>query len=228
MLRQRRHYYCMKYLDKDLFIDLLYEDNHLLVVDKPFHLLTQPSGTRQEHLEGRAKKYLQKTHQKENIYLHAVHRLDKEVGGIVVFAKTSKALSRMQEQIRNRAVKKIYFAQVEGKLPQKSGTLKHLLQHGSHRAKISSQGKESTLKYTVFEESKNTSYIEIELITGRYHQIRIQLSEIGCPVLGDQKYGSRIKQNHLALIHKKFICTHPTLKEQICFQSLLELDASQK
>lgn len=213
----------MKYLDKDLFIDLLFEDNHLLVLDKPFSLLTQPSGTAKDNLESRAKKYLQKTQKKERVYLHAVHRLDKDVGGVVIFAKSNKALSRLHEQIRNRSVKKIYVAKVEGKLPQKKGILSHKLQHGSHKAKVSKEGKESVLHYQVLQETDTYSLVEVELITGRYHQIRIQLAEMGCPILGDFKYGSRTKQERLALLHREFICEHPTLKEKMFFQSLQEI-----
>lgn len=219
MLRPLQLCYYMKYLDKDLFIDVLFEDNHLLVVDKPFNLLTQPSGTSRDNLEDRAKLYLQKKYQKEKAYLHAVHRLDKDVGGVVVFAKTSKALSRMNEQIRKREVTKIYRAVIEGRMPHKKGILENDLEHKSYRAVLKKDGKKSTLNYSVIQEEGAFSLLEIELVTGRYHQIRIQLSVCGNPIVGDTKYNSQFVKEHIFLLHTTFCCLHPTLKTKIQFQS---------
>jgi len=209
----------MKHLD-----NVIYCDNHLLVVEKPADMATQPD------LTEIAKAWVKKKYNKPgNVYLHPVHRLDKAVSGLVLFARTSKALSRLQEMMRERKIIKIYHALVEGQLPENQGRLVHHLIHGSFRAEISKEGKESTLEYRVLKHEKGVSLLEINLITGRYHQIRAQLSAIGCPVLGDEKYGSKrswptkSQSGGIALHHSELRFEHPVTKESLVLKSKHQL-----
>jgi 23S rRNA pseudouridine1911/1915/1917 synthase len=196
----------MNHLDN---ANIAYSDNHLLVVEKPAEMATQPD------LTELAKAWVKKKYNKPgNVFLHAVHRLDKSVSGLVVFARTSKALSRLQEMMRERKIVKIYHALVEGELPAEQGRLVHHLVHGSFRAEVSKEGKESILEFQVLKREKGSTLLEINLITGRYHQIRAQLSAIGCPVLGDEKYGSkRLWKKGIALHHSEIRFEHPVTKE---------------
>lgn len=200
----------MKHLD-----NVVYSDNHLLVVEKPAEMATQPD------LTELAKAWVKKKYNKPgNVYLHPVHRLDKAVSGLVLFARTSKALSRLQEMMRERRIKKTYHALVEGKLSEDQGKLVHHLIHGSFRAEVSKEGKESILEYRVLKHQQGVSLLEINLITGRYHQIRAQLSAIGHPVLGDEKYGSkRSWPKGIALHHSELEFEHPVTKESLVLKS---------
>lgn len=196
--------------------NILFEDNHLLAVVKPPMCPTQPTPTGEKSLEDMAKAYIKEKYQKPgNVFLHAVHRLDKAASGIVLFAKTSKALSRLQEMMREYTIEKEYLALVEGALKKKSGTLEHLLLHGDHRALVHPDGKKSVLHYEVIEEGNNSSLLRIQLITGRYHQIRAQLAHIGHPIIGDSKYGSHVPFQHgICLFHNKMQFLHPVTKEK--------------
>lgn len=197
-------------------VKILYEDNHLLALDKPAGLLTQPSGTSQPSLEEEAKGYLKERDKKPgNVFLEAVHRLDKKVGGIVLFAKSQKGLARMQEAMRKREVQKTYHAVVHGHLSPANASLRHTLIHEDHLAVVDPEGKEALLYYKTLELYKNKSLLEIELVTGRYHQIRVQLSEVGHPIVGDAKYGSCDDKETIALTHVKMVFVHPTLKHSI-------------
>lgn len=205
---------------------VIYEDNHLLVLDKPFGILTQPSGTGQTSLEGLAKQWLKDKYQKKgNVFLHAVHRLDKPVGGIVVFAKTSKSLSRLNEAMRNKDSVKIYWARIENPLPHSEGILEDYLIHGDFKAQVVDashpDAKLARLKYRML----GINRVEIELETGRYHQIRAQLSHAGCPIAGDIRYGSseKLNQESIALLHKRLIIPHPITLKPIQFESRLTL-----
>lgn len=201
-------------------LEILYEDNHLLAVNKPAGLLTQPNQTDAPSLEALAKDYLKEKYQKKgNVFLHAVHRLDKPVSGIVLFARTSKALSRLNEQMRRREIKKIYTAKVEGHLKKKSETLRHTLAHTSHRAHIDPEGKEALLTYTVKKYLNQATLIEIDLHTGRYHQIRVQCAHIGHPILGDVKYGASQPASRLFLHHSSLTFLHPTTQLKITLSS---------
>lgn len=205
-------------------IDILFEDNHLLVLNKPAGLLTQPSGTDQDSLEAYAKAYLKEKYQKPgNVFLEAVHRLDKPVGGIVVFAKTSKALSRLNATLRSKQVKKIYHASVEGVPKRQEAVLEHYLVHDDFIATVVSKdhrdAKLARLSYKILETKGNESRLEIHLETGRYHQIRAQLSAIGHPIVGDAKYGSKINRPEIALKHVRLEIEHPVTHEQVVFTS---------
>jgi 23S rRNA pseudouridine1911/1915/1917 synthase len=183
--------------------DVLLCDNHILIAYKPAGLLTQPDGTSAPSLEEWAKGWVKERYNKPGaVFLHAVHRLDKGVAGLVLFARTSKALSRLNAQMRQGEIGRFYRAEVEGAVTPKEGTLTHLLAHGSHRAHVASHGKEARLSYRVIGEKGSSSLLEIELDTGRYHQIRAQLSASGHPIVGDQKYGSRSPPPIRLLCHR--------------------------
>lgn len=206
----------------------LYEDNHLLVLNKPSGLLTQPSGTEQDSLEQQAKSWLKEVYHKPGqVFLEAVHRLDKPVSGIVVFSKTSKALSRLNASIRNKHMRKTYWAWVENAPPDDQGILEHMLVHDDFHSRVVStghpEGKPARLTYRVLQRKENRTLLEIELETGRYHQIRLQLSAIGCPVWGDQKYGSQqVYEPHaIALHHKRLQLPHPISQELLTFEAPL-------
>ncbi len=198
----------MKRLDN---VKHVYSDNHILVVEKPVGMATQPD------LTELAQAWVKKKYNKPgNVFLHPIHRLDKLVSGLVLFARTSKALSRLQEMMRDRKIVKIYHALVEGDLPEDEGRLVHYLIHGSFRAEVSKQGKEAILDYHVLKHEKNATLLEINLVTGRYHQIRAQLAAVGCPVLGDEKYGSkRAWPKGIALHHSEMRFEHPVTKEPL-------------
>lgn len=192
---------------------VLYEDNHLLAVNKPPGLLTQPNETEAPSLEEHAKAYLKEKYNKQgNVFLHAIHRLDKPVSGIVLFARTSKALSRLNEQMRERKMEKVYTAEVEGHLDQKEGELRHLLLHSSHHARVHPSGKEAHLSYRILERRPQTTLVEVTLHTGRYHQIRAQFAHIGHPIVGDTKYGVA-PASRIALHHSRLTFAHPISQE---------------
>lgn len=200
--------------------DILFEDNHLLCVYKPFGLATQPSLHNEESLEDLAKEYIKTTHNKPgNVFLHAVHRLDKVTSGIVIFAKTSKALSRLNESMRKKEFEKTYQAVVEGTLHKTSGTLEHMLIHGEHKAFVSlaKEAKKCLLSYKLLCQNEQNAHIEVDLETGRYHQIRAQFAAIGHPVVGDSLYGAKqpFTKGAIALWHTKVSFTHPVTHELV-------------
>lgn len=213
---------------KKLPFDIIYEDNHLLVVNKPAGLLTQPTNLQEESLETLLKQWLKETYHKPgNAYLGVVHRLDRPVSGIVIFAKTSKALSRLNASIRSREMQKTYCALVEGSLTPKQGTLEHYLKHDDYRAFVSQakdpEAKLARLHYQVLKAMPGTTLVEIQLETGRYHQIRAQFAALGHPIVGDKKYGSRQQWsgNNIALHHFRLEITHPVTKEVMYFEAPL-------
>ncbi|MCB1082175.1 MAG: RluA family pseudouridine synthase [Chlamydiia bacterium] len=200
---------------------VLYEDNHLLALDKPAGLLTQPNGTDADSLEEQGKRHLKQKCQKPgNVFLHPIHRLDKPVSGIVLFARTSKALSRLNEAMRSRQLTKIYHAEVEGHLENPAGELTHFLIHSSHRAAVATngQGKKAVLTYRTLKTYPHSTLLEVTLHTGRYHQIRIQLSHIGHPIIGDTKYGAK-PSARLALHHAALTFPHPITQQEITVTS---------
>lgn len=210
-------------------IDILFEDNHLLILNKPAGLLTEPSGTEQDSLLDQAKLYIKEKYQKPgNVFLGIVHRLDKPASGIVIFARTSKALSRLNKSMRDRKFKKMYTALVENKPAYEEATLEDYLFHDEYKAVVSSksnnEAKYCKLTYQVIKKMGNKSLLEINLETGRYHQIRAQLSNIGCPIVGDQKYGSTIKlpfKDTIALQHTKLEMIHPITSVVMVFETSL-------
>jgi len=196
-------------------VEVLYEDNHILALNKPAGLATQPSEHNTENLEDQAKAYIKKAHNKPGaVFLHPIHRLDKPTSGVVLFAKTSKALSRLQEMMREHKLKKTYLALVEGRVEPEKGTLKHNLSHDEFKAQVAKEGKPAILHYKVMRYENKQTLVEIELETGRYHQIRAQFQAVGHPVVGDKKYFAKTAffQDHIALHHKTLSFIHPVTK----------------
>ena len=183
-----------------LKLEILYEDNHLIAVFKPAGVLVQgnrPVGERNEPtLMDEVKEYLKEKYKKPgNVFLGLVHRLDRPVSGIILFAKTSKGAARISEQIREREMRKIYHAVVDGQMKSPSGTLRNFLKKDEEKriAKIvkEREGDLAELDYETVKTNGKISLLKIELKTGRFHQIRVQLSAIGHPIVGDKKYGSK-------------------------------------
>jgi 23S rRNA pseudouridine1911/1915/1917 synthase len=206
-------------------LDVLFEDNHLLAANKPPGIVTQPAGGDVDSLEARAKEWVRRTKGKPGaVFLHAVHRLDREASGVVLFARTSKALSRLNEEIRARRVEKIYHAWVEGLPPAEEGMLTSWLAHGEHAARVVREGakgaKRATLAYRALRRHEDLTLLEIRLETGRYHQIRAQLAAAGCPVAGDGRYGSRAPTpGRILLHHRRLTIAHPVRKEPVVIEA---------
>jgi 23S rRNA pseudouridine1911/1915/1917 synthase len=176
---------------------VIYEDNHLLIVNKAAGVLSQGDATGDSSLVDLCKAYIKDKFNKPGaVFLGLVHRLDRPVSGVIVLARTSKALARMNELFRNKATRKIYWAIVKGTPDASSATLKHWLIKDENKNVTKSFNKETTgaqyaeLNYRVIAEENGYSLLEVNPITGRPHQIRVQLSSIGCPIQGDVKYGS--------------------------------------
>lgn len=203
-------------------LDILYEDNHLVVAVKPFNMLSQSDITKDEDMLTVLKSYIKEKYNKPgNVYLGLVHRLDRPTSGIMVFARTSKAASRLSEEIRNHQFNKEYIAVVHGILDQKSGIMKDYMKKIDTKAVIvddKEDSKYAELSYNVLKEDKNNnlSLVEINLKTGRYNQIRCQFASRNHPLYGDNKYGYQDKKQ-LCLIAKKLEFHHPITKELMSF-----------
>lgn len=201
-------------------INIVYEDNHLLVVEKPINIPVQEDSSKDKDLLTLLKEYIKVKYNKPgNVYLGLVHRLDRPVGGIMVFAKTSKAASRLSDQIRTKTFKKIYNAVVIGKINE-SGTLidKLLKDTKNNIVKVDENGKESILNYKLLKYKNNLSLVEIELLTGRSHQIRVQMSHFNHPLYGDQKYNDNARTGQqIALFARRIEFEHPTTHKLLTF-----------
>ncbi len=211
---------------------ILFADNHLLAVNKPAGMLTQDSGTGLRNMEDWAREWVRVDKNKEgNVFLNAVHRIDKAVSGVVLFARTSKALTRLNEDIRTRNCRKIYHAWVEGVPEKTTDELVHWLSHEHHRAEVckkeASGAQRATLRYGLVRRVENLSLLEVDLETGRYHQIRAQLAAIGCPIAGDEKYGAKqvSKKKDIALHHHRLEVTHPTTRERVVIKAPYPTDS---
>ena len=206
-------------------------DNHLLVLDKPWGLLTQPSGTQEDSLENQGKLWLKEKFDKPgSVFLEAVHRIDRPVGGVVLFARTSKALSRLNQFQREGKFQKKYRALVQGAIGE-SGELEDWLFHGANRARVvkprSRDAKQCRLTWKLLERRGPFSLIEIDLLTGRYHQIRVQLSHAGFPIVGDVLYGGKpanqAPAGGIALCSWSIAFPHPVGGEQLLVTSALKI-----
>lgn len=204
--------------------DILYEDNHLMVVNKHGGDLVQPDPSGESALEDQIKAYIKSRDAKPGaVFLGVVHRIDRPVSGAVIFAKTSKALARLNEMIRQGAIRKIYWALTEECPSPESGELRHyILRDGRtnrSQALVSPRGdaKEGRLRYTVRGASSRYTLVEVELLTGRHHQIRAQLAKIGCPIRGDLKYGARrsIPGGGISLHSRSVSFDHPVRREPV-------------
>ena len=204
-------------------INIIYEDNHLLVVEKPINIPVQEDSSKDMDFLTLLKGFIKKRDSKPgNVFLGLIHRLDRPVGGIMVFAKTSKCASRLSEQVRNRTFKKTYFAIVEGKVEKKATLVDKLLKDTKNNiVKVDNNGKESILNYELVGYKDNLSLVKINLKTGRSHQIRVQFSSRGHALYGDQKYNKNaLVGEQIALFANSITLNHPITKKELT----LELD----
>lgn len=210
-------------------IEILYEDNHLLAVVKPFNIPTQADETGDPDMLTLLKADLKLRHNKPgNVFLGLVHRLDRPVGGVMVFAKTSKAAARISEQIRLRSFQKSYLAVVHGTPQPATARLNHFLLKDprSHNVSVVApdcvDAQEASLSYRVCSTHNNLSLVEIMLHTGRPHQIRVQFAAILHPLWGDQRYGAGLNHpgQQIALWSYRIECQHPTREEILTFDAL--------
>lgn len=199
-------------------LEILYEDNHIIVVVKPFNILSQSDDTKDIDMLTLIKSYLKEKYNKPgNVYLGLIHRLDRPTGGIMVFAKTSKAASRLSEQIRLNLFTKKYLAIVNGYFDEKTGVFEdYILKKEDNSSVISNLGKYAKLEYEVLKEKSNLSLVNILLHTGRHHQIRVQFASRNHPLYGDQRYGETSKKQ-LALFAYYLSFNHPVTKEKLEF-----------
>jgi 23S rRNA pseudouridine1911/1915/1917 synthase len=210
-------------MPKNYEINPIYMDNHLLVVNKPAGMLVQGDKTRDTSLLDYCKQFLKQEYKKPgDVFLGLVHRLDRPTSGIIVFARTSKAASRLSAQIRNRTVSKKYFALVEGNTSP-NGDFEDMIDRREKTSFISKDqsAKFAKLQFKNLSNRNGISMLDINLITGRHHQIRVQFAHRGFPVLGDKKYGSKQKFNgdNIALFSYSITVSHPTRNEAMTFQA---------
>ena len=210
---------------KDL--NVIYEDNHIIVVEKPVNIPSQQDKTNDIDMLTLIKEYIKEKYNKPgNVYLGLVHRLDRPVGGIMVFAKTSKAAARLSESIRNKEFNKCYLVIADGKFDTKTGVLEDYLlkNERTNTSKVVKEGtknaKFARLEYEVvkYNEEINLSVLKIKLDTGRHHQIRLQLASRNHSICGDQKYGTRGRGKQISLWAYKLEFPHPVTKEMMSFE----------
>ena len=218
-------------------LNVIYEDNHIIVVEKPVNIPSQGDKTGDIDMLSIIKQYIKEKYNKPGeVYLGLVHRLDRPVGGVMVFAKTSKAASRLSEQVRTKQFKKKYLVIADGKFKENKGTLQDYLLK-NERLNISKVVDENTknsklaiLDYEVikYNEEIDLSLVKIDLHTGRHHQIRLQLSNFGHSICGDQKYGTRGRGKQICLWAYELTIFHPITKEEMVFKVLPEKIGSWK
>lgn len=212
---------------------VLYEDNHIIIINKAAGEIVQGDKTGDASLCDILKQYLKEKYNKPgNVFVGLPHRLDRPVSGVVVFAKTSKALERLNEMFRTGAVKKIYWA-ITKETPQPAeGTLSHWIVRNEKMNKSFAykkevkEGKHAILNYRTLRNSQNYTLVEVELKTGRHHQIRCQLSATGCPIKGDLKYGAKRSNpdGSISLHARKVEFIHPVSKAQISIEAPVPAD----
>ena len=203
-------------------IRILYEDNHVIVVEKPINVLSQADNTGDLDLLTMVKDYIKEKYNKPgNVYVGLVHRLDRPVGGVMVFAKTSKAASRLSKQVSEHVFSKKYMAIVNGKVKDSDKFIDKLEKLSNGNTVISDNGKESILSYQLLDYNKDTNHslVDISLQTGRHHQIRVQFASRKHSLCGDQRYGTMDK-TQIALYAYELTFIHPTTKEKMTFKVL--------
>jgi len=215
---------------KHLPFQIIYEDNHLLVVNKASGILVQSDRTGDDSLIELCKNYIKVKYNKPgNVFVGLPHRLDRPVSGIVVLTKTSKALDRVNEQFRRKEVEKIYWAITHSTPPEMEGKLTHWLIKDHKKNLVTALKKKkkdavkAELEYEVIGKISDAHLIEIKLLTGRFHQIRVQLKSMGCPIVGDIKYGfsKANKDGSICLHARKLRMMHPVKKEPVNFEAPL-------
>ena len=206
---------------------ILFLDNHLIAVYKPAGILTQADSSESNSLIDEVKSWIKTEFKKPgNVFLGLVHRLDRNVSGVVLFARTSKAASRLSKQFREKTTKKIYHAIVEGKPEPLQARLSHYLRkEKSLKSTVFKRPGQNTqnaeLEYKIMESYSSSSFLEIKLHTGRFHQIRAQMAFIGHPIMGDKKYGASnlLANREIALYAHCLVFEHPITKEEISIES---------
>ncbi len=212
---------------------VLYEDNHIIIVNKSSSEIVQGDKTGDKPLVEIVKEYIkEKYHKPGNVFLGVVHRLDRPVSGVVVFARTGKALARLNEMFRTKDVHKTYWAIVANQPPAPEGELTHWLVRKEQQNKSFAydkevpQSKKAILDYHVIAKSDRYFLLEVDLKTGRHHQIRCQLAKMGCPIKGDLKYGApRSNPDGSISLHARRIrFVHPVSKKEICVEAPVPSD----
>ena len=214
----------MKTLSNSMNLDILFEDNHLIIINKKPGDIVQKDKTNDISLLEIVKEYLKRKYNKPgNVYLGLIHRIDRPTSGLVMFAKTSKALSRMNNMLKGKMIVKTYWAITKNKPKKKSSQLVHWLKKNekknksTHFSRETKNAKKAILDYTIIKELENYFLLEIIMGSGRHHQIRCQLQAIGCPIKGDLKYGAKRSNSDgsidLHAKHLKFI--HPVTKKEV-------------
>lgn len=222
-MRKQRH------VDKRIIMEeltVLYEDNHVIVVLKPQNVPTCEDDSRDPDMLNIIKGYIKEKYNKPgNVYLGLVHRLDRPTGGVMVFAKSGKAASRLSEQMREGGFEKRYMAVLSAVPKEESATLTHYMKKNSVNNMVyvcpptESGARLARLEYKVLSEKGGLALAEVKLHTGRSHQIRVQMNAIGCPVYGDMRYGGeKAKKGHLALWAYYLSFHHPVSKEKMVFR----------
>ena len=218
-------------------LNVIYEDNHIIVVVKPVNIPSQGDKTGDADMLTIIKQYLKEKYNKPgNVYLGLVHRLDRPVGGVMVFAKTSKAAARLSEQVREKTFRKKYLVIANGKFENDNGVLEDYLlkNEKTNMSKVVPEGtknsKYAKLEYRVlkYDSELNLSVLKINLHTGRHHQIRVQLSSRGHSIYGDQKYGGRGHGKQICLWAYELTIQHPITKEEMSFKALPDKEKSWK
>ena len=220
----------MKQLSNIDNLIVLYEDNHIIAVNKRVGDIVQGDKTGDNPLSEIVKSFLKKKYNKpNNVFLGVVHRIDRPASGVVIFAKTSKSLKRLNNMIKNSEIEKFYWAITKNKPEKRNDTLVHWLKKNpknnksTHFKKETENSKKAILHYKIIKELKNYYLLELLLETGRHHQIRTQLSALGCPIKGDLKYGYERsnKDGGICLHAKKISFSHPVTKKKILISAPL-------
>lgn len=203
-------------------LEILYEDNHIIVVIKPCNIPSQADSSNDIDMLTIVKNYIKEKYNKEgNVYLGLVHRLDRPVSGIMVFAKTSKAASRLTKMIKEHNFNKTYLAVVHGKTKDEEQLINKISKDKNNNSYLDENGKEAILDYKLlkYDKKEDLSVLKVNLKTGRHHQIRFQLSNTNHPIYGDQRYGYQDKKQIMLYAYKlKFI--HPVKKEEMEFKKI--------
>ncbi len=229
--------YKVKIEENEINLKVIYEDNHIIVVEKPANIPSQGDKTGDLDMLTIIKAYLKEKYNKPgNVYLGLVHRLDRPVGGVMVFAKTSKAASRLSEQVREKVFKKKYLVIVNGKFEEKKGTLKDYLLKNErlNKSRVVEEGTQNSkyaeLDYEVlkYDKEQNLSLLKINLHTGRHHQIRVQLSSRDHSIYGDAKYNGRGSARQLYLWAYELTIQNVISKEEMTFTSIPEKEKAWK
>jgi len=205
-----------------LKLKILYEDNHIIAAVKPFNVPSQEDASKDRDMLSELKSYIKEKYDKKGkVYLGLLHRLDRPAGGVMVFARTSKAAARLSHAIQKGGVQKVYYAVLQKRPPKKEDELlgymlKDTKSNISRMADANEPGaKLAKLKYSILQENPGLTLVKIDLYTGRPHQIRVQMQSIGCPIFGDMRYGAGDEKHQLALWAYSLSFEHPVKKERL-------------